>query len=151
VTFIGPNTAFVLTIFGLLGIYAELVWPGFSWLGFSRSGYRVARILGPGTLGLASALTGGYFLWWYTPSPQGLTWLGAAAGLFLVDAFVNSYFAAGVAATAAMAVGFWKLFDSPPVIQPVLAFPLCVVLGTVTALLNHSAKRARRNKRADIS
>lgn len=139
-TIIGPNTAFVLTIFGLLGIYGELIWPG----------YRVARIVGPGALGLGTALTGGYFLWWYTPSPQGLEWLGAAAALFLVDAFVNSYFAASLAAATAMAMGFWKLFDSPPGIQAVLAFPLCAVFGAVTALLNVSAKRARRNKRVDI-
>jgi membrane-bound ClpP family serine protease len=141
VTLIGPNTAFVLTIFGLLAIYGELIWPG----------YRVARIIGPGVLGLGTVLTGGYFLWWYSPSPQGLEWLGAAAALFLVDAFVNSYFTAGVAATVAMAMGFWKLFDSPPAIQAVLAFPLCAVFGTATAVLSYSAKRARRNKRVDIS
>ena len=138
---IGPNTAFVLTIFGLLGVYAELVWPG----------YRVARLIGPGVLGLGVALTGAYFLWWYTPSPQGLAWLAAAVALFLVDAFVNSYFTASVAATAALAMGFWRLFDSPPVIQPLLAFPLCAVFGTLTALLSDSAKRARRNKRVDIT
>ncbi len=82
-------------------------------------------------------------------------WLGAAAALFLLDAFVNSYFATSVvvsvAATAALATGFWKLFDSPPVIQPVLALPLCAVFGTITAFLSYGAKRARRNKRVDIS
>jgi membrane-bound ClpP family serine protease len=141
VTVIGPNTAFVLTVFGLLAIYGELVWPG----------YRVARIIGPGVIGLGMALTGSYFLWWYSPSPLGLECLGAAAALFLTDAFLNSYFAAGVAATAAMAIGFWKLFDSPPQIQAILAFPLSVVFGIVTSALNYSARIARRNKRVDIS
>jgi membrane-bound ClpP family serine protease len=138
---IGPNTAFVLAIFGLLGIYWELVLPS----------HRIARIIGPGVLGLATALTGGYFLWWQSPSALGLQLLAAAAALFLLDAFVNSYIAAGVVATLAMAIGFWKLFNAPHGIQPVLAFPLCIVFGTVTTVLNYSARRARRNKRADIS
>jgi membrane-bound ClpP family serine protease len=140
VTQIGPNTAFVLTIFGLLGIYAELLWPG----------YRVARIVGPGVLGLGAALTGGYFLWLHSLSTLGLEFLGAAAVLFAVDAIVSSYFIAGEAGTAALAIGFWKLFDDPPGINAAFVFPLCAVFGAATMVLNHSAKKARRNKRVDI-
>jgi membrane-bound ClpP family serine protease len=141
VTPIGPNTAFVLTIFGLLGIYGELVWPG----------YRVARIIGPGVVGLGAVLTGGYFLWLRSPSTLGLEFLGAAAALFAVDAMVSSYFIVGIAGTAALAVGFWKLFDHPPGINAAFVFPLCAVLGAATMVLSYSAKQARRNKRVDIS
>ena len=137
---IGPNTAFVLTIFGLLAIYAEFVWPG----------ARVARVIGPGVLGLGSALTGVYFLWLHAPSTLGLELLGAGAALFGLDAIVSSYFIAGIAGTAAIAVGFWKLIDGPHGIQAALAFPLCTVFGIATVFLNERAKRARRNKRADI-
>jgi membrane-bound serine protease (ClpP class) len=140
VTPIGPNTAFVLMMIGILGIYAELLWPG----------YRVARIVGPGVLGLGAALTGGYFLWQHSPSPLGLEFLGAAAALFALDAIVRTYFAAGVAGTAALAIGFWKLFDDPPGIHAAFVFPLCAVFGAATMVLSHSAKKARRNKRADI-
>jgi membrane-bound serine protease (ClpP class) len=140
VTPIGPNTAFVLMMFGFLGIYTELLWPG----------YRLARIVGPGVLGLGAALTGGYFLWLHSPSRLGLEFLGAAAVLFAVDAIVSSYFAAGVAGTAALAIGFWKLFDDPPGINAAFVFPLCAVFGAATMVLSHSAKKARRNKRIDI-
>jgi membrane-bound ClpP family serine protease len=140
VTPIGPNTAFVLMMFGLLGIYAELLWPS----------YRVARIVGPGVLGLGAALTGGYFLWLHSLSTLGLEFLGATAVLFAVDAIVSSYFIAGVAGTSALAIGFWKLFDDPPGINAAFVFPLCAVFGAATMVLNHSAKKARRNKRADL-
>jgi membrane-bound ClpP family serine protease len=140
VTPLGPNTAFVLTIFGLLGIYGELLWPG----------YRLARIVGPGVLGLGAALTGGYFLWLHSPSTFGLAFLGAAAALFAVNAIVSSSLVAGVAGTAALAIGFWKLFDDPPGINAAFVFPLCAILGAATMVLSHSAKKARRNKRVDI-
>jgi membrane-bound ClpP family serine protease len=140
VTPIGPNTAFVLLIFGLLGIYGELVWPG----------YRLARIAGPGVLGLGACLTGGYFLWLHSPSALGLRLLGGATVLFALEAAVNSYFAAGLAGTATMAIGFWKLFDRPPGILAGLAFPLCAIFGVATMVLSYGAKKASRNKRADI-
>jgi membrane-bound ClpP family serine protease len=140
VTPIGPNTAFVLTIFGIFGIYSELVWPG----------CRVARIISPGVLGLGATLTGSYFLWRHSPSVLGLELLGAAVVLLAVDAIVDSYFVAGVAGTAALAIGFWKLFDGTQRIEAVLAFPLCVVFGVTTMVLSHGAKRARRNKRTDL-
>ncbi len=133
----GPNTAFVLTIFGLLGIYSELVWPG----------YRVVRIVSPGVFGLGMVLTGGYFLWLHAPTAVGLRLLGGAAALFAVDAILNCYFIAGVAWTALLAMGFWKLFGRSQGITAELLFPLCVIFGAATVFLSHGAKRARRNKR----
>jgi len=132
----GPNTAFVLTIFGLLGMYGELIWPG----------RRIAGLAGPGVLGLGAALTGAYFLWLHSPTTFGLQFLGAAVALFAIDAMVNSYFVAGVAGAVAMTIGFWKLFDGPRGIVAGLAFPLCLLFGSITMFLSYGAKRARRNK-----
>jgi membrane-bound ClpP family serine protease len=140
VTPIGPNTAFVLLIFGLFAIYGELVWPG----------CRVAKVIGPGVLGLGAFLAGGYFLWQHSPSPAGLALLGVAAVLFAAEAIVNTYFMAGIFGTAAMTIGFQKLFDDRPGIQGVLGIPLCIVFGIATMTLCFAAKLARRNKRIDL-
>ena len=133
----GPNVSFVLTLFSFLAIYAELIWPG----------RRLAGVVGPGVLGVGGACAGVYFLWLQRPTALGLGLLGLALALFLIDAVLDSYFLAGFGATVAMAVGCWKLFDYPPGIVAGMAFPLCLIFGSATMLLNHSAKQARRNKR----
>jgi membrane-bound serine protease (ClpP class) len=132
---LGPNVAFVVAIFGLFAIYWELIQPG--------------RIY-PGTVGAAAILTGGYFLWRLGPTAYGLKLLAAAGVLFIVEAFWNTGFFAGIAATVALAAGSWKLFAGPRHITPYLAFPLCLAFGAVTIWLSTGAKRARRNKRADL-
>jgi len=131
-----PNAAFALTIFGVLGIYCEFVWPG--------------RII-PGFLGLAAALAGAFCLWRHSPTAAGLGLLGGALILFVLDAAVETFHIAGTLGTVALAAGFWKLFDKPPLISAGLAFSLSLVLGGVTILLNRGARRARRNKRADLT
>lgn len=134
-----PNIAFVLSIIGLAGIYAELIWPGRRFAG-----------IGAGAPALVAGLTGAYFLWLHAPTALGLQLLGGAGALFALDAMVNSYGLAGVAGTAAMAAGFWKLFQRPPTIAAILLFPLCSLFGVLTMFLNYASKRARRNKRIDI-
>ena len=128
----GPNTAFCLVVFGVLGIYCEFIWPG--------------RVL-PGICGAAATVTGGYFLWLATPSASGLELLAAAVALFVLDAFVETFYIAGIIATAALALGFIKLTAGSHPIQPVLALPSCSALGFLTMALNWAGRRARRNKR----
>jgi membrane-bound serine protease (ClpP class) len=132
---LGPNVAFVVTILGLFAVYWELIQPG--------------RIY-PGTLGAAAILTGGYFLWRLGPTANGLKLLAAAGVLFIVEACWSTRGLAGLAATAALALGFWELFAGPRHIAAYLAIPLCLAFGAVTIWLSAGAKRARRNKRADL-
>jgi membrane-bound serine protease (ClpP class) len=132
---LGPNVAFVLTVFGLLAIYWELIRPG--------------RIY-PGTLGAAAVILGGYFLWRLGPTAYGLKLLGTAGIFFIVEACWNTGRLAGIAATAALILGSWQLFAGPRHIVAYLAFPLGLAFGAVTIWLSAGAKRARRNKRADL-
>jgi membrane-bound serine protease (ClpP class) len=132
---LGPNVAFVLAVFGLLAIYWEFIRPG--------------RIY-PGTLGAAASLVGAYFLWRLGPAAYGVRLLAAAGIFFIVEACWNTGFLAGIAATTALAVGSWKLFAGPRHIAAHLAFPLGLAFGAVTIWLSARAKRARRNKRADL-
>ena len=131
----GPNTAFCLVIFGVLGIYCEFIWPGRVW---------------QGVLGGAAAATGGYFLWAASPSHSGLALLAVAAGLFLLGALVETFCVAGAAATVVMALGVIRLIAGARGIRPILAIPWCVAFGVITVGLNWAGRRARRNKRADL-
>ena len=127
----GPNTAFCLVIFGLLGVYCEFIWPG--------------RVL-PGICGAAAAATGGYHLWRAVPSALGLELLALAAACFLLDAFIHTYLIAGTVATVALTFGFLRLIPGEHGIRPFWAIPWCLAFGAITMFLNWSARRARRNK-----
>jgi membrane-bound serine protease (ClpP class) len=132
---LGPNVSFVLIIFGLLAIYWELLRPG--------------RIY-PGMLGAAATLLGAYYLWRLSPTASGLKLLAAAAILFVAEACWNTRCLAGMAATAALILGSSKLFAGPRHIALYLAIPLGLAFGAVTVWLSAAAKRASRNKRADL-
>lgn len=127
---LGPNVASVLTVFGLLAIYWELIRPG--------------RIY-PGTIGAAAVLAGGYFLWRLGPTAYGLKLLAAAGIFFVVEACWSTRLLAGVAGTAALILGSGELH-----IAAYLALPLGMAFGAVTIWLSAGAKRARRNKRVDL-
>jgi membrane-bound serine protease (ClpP class) len=86
----GPNTAFCLVIFGVLGIYCEFIWPGRVWQGVA---------------GAAAAVTGAYFLWRLKPLAIGLELLALAAVLLILDAFVETCWIAGLTGTIAIVFG----------------------------------------------
>lgn len=132
----GPNTAFVMLIGGMLGIYAELVWPG--------------RFV-PGILGLGGTLAGAYFLFHPPLNLQGIGLLALATVLLIAEALWGPYFLLGSLGTIALASGFSLLLGQPRHIEPALAVPLSIVFGLCSALLAASAKRARRNKRSDLT
>jgi membrane-bound ClpP family serine protease len=132
---LGPNLAFVVTVFGLLAIYYEFLRPGQIY---------------PGVLGAAAALWGAYSLWRLAPTPNALAWLAAAAVLFLAEAWWNTRYLAGLAGTAALIFGSLKLIAGPGHVQLYLALPLGLVFGAVTIWLSAAAKRARQNKQADL-
>jgi membrane-bound ClpP family serine protease len=131
----GPNVAFVLTVLGLLAIYWEFIRPG--------------RIY-PVTVGAAAVLVGAYLLWRLGPTAYGLKLLAAAGIFFIVEGCWNTGFLAGIAATAALGLGSWKLFAGPQHVAAYLAFPLGLAFGAATIWLSAGAKRARRNKRVDL-
>jgi membrane-bound serine protease (ClpP class) len=130
-----PDRAFCLSMFGVLGIYCELIWPGRVW---------------PGVAGAGAVAAGWYFLWLASPAPLGLTLLAAAGALFILDACLETCYVAGLGATAALAFGFTGLIAGPQRIQPALAVACCLALGALTMVLNHAGRRARRNKRVGL-
>ncbi len=132
---LGPNTAFVLSVLGFLFIYGEFVWPGRVW---------------PAAAGAAMAVTGAYFLYRSGATAAGLWWVGGAAALFLLDVFLNTFFIAGALGTAALGYGSWKLIPGSRPITPAFSIPLCVIFGAATMFLTNSARQARINKRADL-
>jgi membrane-bound ClpP family serine protease len=105
----------------------------------------------PGVAGLGAALAGGYWLWQASPVPLGLGLLAVALLLFPLDAFADTFHVAGVLATGLMALGFSRLLVGPHRLQPLLTIPACLGIGAITMALNRAAKRARRNKRADLA
>jgi membrane-bound serine protease (ClpP class) len=128
---VGPNSAFLLLIVGVLGIYWELIWPG--------------RVL-PGVLGAAAALAGAYFLAHEFLQTAGLLLLGMAVFLLMGEAFTGRYFVFGFLGTVALTAGFALLLPDWRRIAPELAIPVSVAFGTITTVLASLAKRARRNK-----
>jgi membrane-bound ClpP family serine protease len=132
---VGPNTAFVLLIFGVLGIYCELIWP---------------RRVAPGVMGAAAAVTGSYFLFRWPLEIAGLVLLSAGALFLIAEACWGGNLLLGALGAIALTAGFCLLLPTPRRIVPELAIPLSAMFGLLSALLASRAKRARRNKWADL-
>lgn len=131
----GPSSAFTLFLLGVLGVYREFVRPGG---------------IVPGVAGCVLTIVGGYFLWQNSLNTMGIALLAVAAALFIVETFWKVDLVAGILGTMALSWGFCLLINAPRRIAPALAIPLSVVFGAITLLLSYGAKRARRNKWADI-
>jgi membrane-bound serine protease (ClpP class) len=132
---VGPNTAFLLLIFGVLSIYGEFLRPG--------------RLV-PGLLGSIMAITGAYWLWRNSPLAPGVLLIASAALLLTAEALWDAYFIPGILGTLTLLAGFWMLFPSERRIAPTLAIPVSIVFGSVTAFLAFEARKARQNKRSDL-
>ncbi len=130
-----PVHAFLLLVLGVLAVYWELVRPG-----------RVA----PGLAGCVLTVAAAYFLWRNAPARVGIGFIGLAVVLFAAEAFWSVALVAGIAASVALTFGFCLLFPAARRIPPALAIPAGVILGGITLILTYSAKRARRNKWADL-
>jgi membrane-bound serine protease (ClpP class) len=132
---VGPNAAFLILIFGILSIYGEFMRPG--------------RLL-PGLLGSVMAITGAFWLWRNSPAILGVLLITFAVLLFIAEALWDTYFIAGILGTISLVPGFSLLFPPARRIAPSVAIPVSIVFGALTTLLAWEAKRARRNKRADL-
>lgn len=127
----GPNGAFLLLIFGLLGVYCELIRPG--------------RVI-PGVLGVAAALAGAYFLFGGSLRMAGLVLLGIGVLLLMAEALAAPDLLLGILGTIALTAGFVVLLPHSRQIAPGLAIPVSALYGALTTVLASIAKRARRNK-----
>ena len=127
----GPNGAFLLLVFGLLGVYCEFIWPG--------------RVI-PGVLGAAMALAGAYFLFRGPLQIAGLALLGIGVVLLIAEALAAPYFLLGTLGSIALTAVFALLLPDARRIAPGLAIPVSALFGALTTLLASFAKRARRNK-----
>lgn len=101
-------------------------------------------------LGAAALIAGAYWLDRLSPQPLGLALIAASVVLFAVEAIWDSYFICGICAAAALGAGFRLLLEGPYRISLPLAIAVAAVLGAATIFLASAAKRARRNKRADV-
>jgi membrane-bound serine protease (ClpP class) len=132
----GPNTAFALLIAGVLAIYWELLRPGFVF---------------PLVAGGACVLTSIFSLRQNAPTASGLELLGLAIVLFCMEERFELRTVPGIAGTAALTAGSLMLFTGARTIAPYIGIPLSLVFGGVTTWLAAAAKRARRNKRRDLT
>lgn len=74
-----------------------------------------------------------------------------AALLFTAEVLWHAHFVAGIAAVACLTAGFCTLFDPPRAIARLLAVPVSILFGVVTIILASGARRARDNKRSDVT
>lgn len=108
-----PNIAFVILIFGALGLYVEFSSPG---------------LIIPGVLGSILLLLGLAAL-----SVLPINWLGAALiilafGLFVLEAKFTSYGILGTGGAVSLVLGAMMLIDAPPELRINLATALSVGL-----------------------
>lgn len=130
----GPNAACVLVLVGILGIYAECIWPG--------------RIL-PGVAGAAALIAGAYSFYCLSPTAPGLALIAVSVALFAAEALWHCRFVCGILAAAALATGLRLLVHPPHRVALPLAIATAAALGTATVFLAAVARRARQNKRSD--
>lgn len=129
------DQAIILVLLGILGVYAEFIWHKRGIAGFTGSLLAIA-----GLHSLAGMrLTG-----------SGITLIGAAAALYLVEAFWVVDLLAGFAAIASLSAGWSLLTVAPRRCSPALPILASVVFGCLTIFLCREAKRARRNKWHDL-
>ena len=133
---LSPNLGFTLAMAGVLGIYCEFVWPGKVW---------------PGSAGALVLIFAAYALSRHSLSAQGLMLLGLAGLLFSIESVRETRLIAGTAGTAALAAGACTLLSGTARIAPALGVPESLLFGAATIWLVNGAKRARRNKRADLN
>jgi membrane-bound serine protease (ClpP class) len=128
-----PNVAAVLTIVGIMGIYAEFNAPG---------------LIFPGVIGGISMLLGLSALSLFPVNWAGAALLALALALFVLEAKFHSHGILTAGGAAAMVLGLVLLIDGPPEMRIRLstAISLTVPFAGITAFLMTLAVRARRNK-----
>ena len=131
----GPNTAFLLLVFGVLAIEFEFLRPG--------------RIV-PGLAGVGLTITSLASLWRHSPTRTGIVLLVGAVLFLAIEALWNAHFVPGILGSVGLTVGFVRLFPSPRSIAAGLAIAGSVVLGGTTMFLIFGARKARQNKQPDL-
>lgn len=127
------SVAFVLIVTGLVLIYGEFIWVG---------------KLVFGVAGAIVSLAGVAMLTHVPHTVFGMSLIGSSVLCFVLDAAIETYWTAGVAATALWAWGFWRLCPGADATLPWVVFPVSLLFGALTTVLLSIARQARRNKRA---
>jgi membrane-bound ClpP family serine protease len=130
------DLAFCSCVLGAGLVYIELLRPG--------------RVIF-GLAGLVLIAVGCYELWRNSPAREGLSLVVLALLFFVIEAIWKTWFLAAVAATVSLCWGVVRLFPRPAQIEPALGVTGSILVGAVTTFLSYSAKRARANKRSDLS
>jgi membrane-bound serine protease (ClpP class) len=129
-----PNIAFLLLIFGVLGLYVEFTHPG---------------MILPGAAGGICLILGMFALSLLPVNWAGAALLVLAAVLFVLEAKFTSHGVLGVSGVLAMVLGAVMLIDAKlpggSVAWPV-AIAIALPFGGITVLLLNLALRARRQK-----
>lgn len=131
----GPNTAFLLLVLGILAIEFECLRPG--------------RVI-PGLAGVALIITSLFSLWRNSPAGAGMLLLISAAVLFALEAIWDVYFVPAVVGSISLITGSILLFPTPRRIAPGLGVPAAAILASVTTYVAFAARKARQNKRSDL-
>ncbi len=133
-TISNPNLAYLLLMFGLLGLYFEFAHPG--------------AIL-PGVLGAISLLLAIFSFQILPINYVALLLILLAIGLFILEVKVQSFGILGVGGVIAMVIGSVMLINSPiPELQPSLKIiiPLAVGLSLIFLFLLFLVVRAHSRK-----
>ena len=134
--YLSPDLAYGLAFGGFFGVYLEFIRPG--------------KIF-PGVIGSLLVTVGLFFLWQNGPTLQGVLPILAAAILFGIEMLWQTWFVAALGGTVALLIGSLLLFEGPLRIHPALACGVSVIFGIATTYLLFSAKKARKNKWADLT
>ncbi|MDX2153251.1 MAG: nodulation protein NfeD [Bryobacteraceae bacterium] len=128
-----PNLAFLMLVFGALGLYLEFTNPG---------------LVLPGVLGGLLLILGLFAL-----SLLPWTWLGAtllvlAVALFVLEAFFTSKGLLGAAGAVCLALGALLLVEGPPDmrVRPLVAVGAAAPFAAITVFLGSLAVKAHRRK-----
>jgi membrane-bound serine protease (ClpP class) len=126
-----PNLAFLLVVLGALGIYWEVHAPG---------------MMVPGILGVLLVCAGAYGLYQDSPSWYGVTLLGLAAILLMIELKYYTHMISGLAGTILLAFGAIILLQGPHRVAPGVAIGVSVAFGIITVFLGLLGIKARKTK-----
>src|SRR5947209_6832724 len=115
-----PNTAFIVLIAGLLGLYWELHAPG---------------LVLPGVIGAVLFCAAAYELFRFAPTPYGTTLVILAMLLLLIELKYYTHMISGLIGAVLLGYGATLLIAGPQRIEPGLAVGVALAAGLLVVFL----------------